>query len=192
MPGLAGVSLAGGHVAGGHVAGLGGLGSVGTHHGQIAVAQGGGRFFHLPYKYLKAMLQNSFFIHLHSLKFLHLPVFHEGFCKEIWISMSDFKNIIYFNIPIEESLSRTLWEKKNAMNTLAPPGWLSGGHVGFMIWWLWAQTRLRRNFFAVYFRLSPLLKHVRKVVGGFGKKFMLILVWESQETHASPTAMVWP
>ena len=26
------------------------------------------------------------------------------------------------------------------------------------------------TFFAAYFRLSPLLKHVRKVVGGFGMK----------------------
>ena len=34
------------------------------------------------------------------------------------------------------------------------------------------ETRLRRTFFPTYFRLSPLLKlkHVRKVVGGFGKK----------------------
>ena len=30
---------------------------------------------------------------------------------------------------------------------------------------------LSRNFF-----LSPLLKHVRKIVGGFGKKFVLVLV----------------
>ena len=45
------------------------------------------------------------------------------------------------------------------------------------------ETRLRRNFFSAYFRLSPLLKHVKKVVGGFGKKFVLVLVWESQETH---------
>ena len=27
-----------------------------------------------------------------------------------------------------------------------------------------------------YFRLSPLLKQVRKVVGGFGKKVVLVLV----------------
>ena len=32
------------------------------------------------------------------------------------------------------------------------------------------DPRLRRTFFAVYFRLWPLQKHVRKVVGGFGKK----------------------
>ena len=34
-----------------------------------------------------------------------------------------------------------------------------------------------------YFSLSPLQKHVRKVVGGFRKKVVLVLVWESQETH---------
>ena len=47
-----------------------------------------------------------------------------------------------------------------------PPGWLSGELVRFMTWWS------GRNFFPAYFHLSPLLKHVRKVVGGFGKKFV--------------------
>ena len=32
------------------------------------------------------------------------------------------------------------------------------------------DLRLKRLFFLVYFRLSPLQKHVRKVVVGFGKK----------------------
>ena len=32
------------------------------------------------------------------------------------------------------------------------------------------DPRLRRTFFPMYFRLSPLQRHVRKVVGGFGKK----------------------
>ena len=51
---------------------------------------------------------------------------------------------------------------------------------------------LRRLFFLAYFCLSPLQKHVRKVVGGFGK-VVLVLVWESQETHnASLTTMIWP
>ena len=44
-------------------------------------------------------------------------------------------------------------------------------------------NRLRWNFFQAYFRLSPLQNHVRKVVGGFEKKFELVLMWESQETH---------
>ena len=44
------------------------------------------------------------------------------------------------------------------------------------------DNQLRRNFFPTYFRLLPLLKHVRKVDSGFGKKFVLVLVWESQET----------
>ena len=38
------------------------------------------------------------------------------------------------------------------------------------------DSRLRRLFFRVYFHLSPLQKHVRKVVGGFGKKVVLVLV----------------
>ena len=45
------------------------------------------------------------------------------------------------------------------------------------------DPRLRRLFFLAYFRLSPLQKHVRKVVGGFERKVVLVLVWESQETH---------
>ena len=32
------------------------------------------------------------------------------------------------------------------------------------------DPRLRRLFFPAYFRLSPMQKHVRKVVGCFGKK----------------------
>ena len=48
------------------------------------------------------------------------------------------------------------------------------------------ETQLMRNFFAAYFHLSPLLKHARKVVSAFGKKFVLVLVWESQETHVRP------
>ena len=45
------------------------------------------------------------------------------------------------------------------------------------------ETQLRRTFFPAYFRLLPLLKHVKKVVDGFGKKAVLVLVLESQETH---------
>ena len=38
------------------------------------------------------------------------------------------------------------------------------------------DPRLRRTFFPAYFRLSPLQKHVRKVVGGFENKVVLVLV----------------
>ena len=44
------------------------------------------------------------------------------------------------------------------------------------------DNRLKQTFFVAYFRLSP-LKHVRKVVDGFGKKVVQVLVGESQETH---------
>ena len=37
------------------------------------------------------------------------------------------------------------------------------------------ETRSRRTFFPAYFCLSPLLKHVKTVVGGFGKKVVLVL-----------------
>ena len=65
----------------------------------------------------------------------------------------------------------------------SPPGWLSvvcvsdswpGGYE--------LDTWMKQSFFLAYFRLSP-LKHVRKVVGSFGKKVVLVLVWESHETH---------
>ena len=45
------------------------------------------------------------------------------------------------------------------------------------------ETRSRRTFLTAYFRLSRLLKYVRKVVSGYGKKVVLVLLWESQETH---------
>ena len=38
------------------------------------------------------------------------------------------------------------------------------------------ETRLTRTFFPACFRLSPLLKHVRKAVDGFEKKAVLVLV----------------
>ena len=40
---------------------------------------------------------------------------------------------------------------------------------------------MRQTFSLAYFHLSP-LKHVKKVVGGFGKKIVLVLVCQSQET----------
>ena len=58
-----------------------------------------------------------------------------------------------------------------------PPEGLSGERVGL--------------FFPAYFRLSPLQKHVRKVVGGFGKKSCVSTgVRKPGNTCASPTAMI--
>ena len=55
------------------------------------------------------------------------------------------------------------------------------------------DPRLRRLFFPAYFRLSPLQKHVRKVVGGFGKKsYVSTGVRKPGNTYASLTAMIWP
>ena len=51
---------------------------------------------------------------------------------------------------------------------------------------------LRRLCFPAYIRLSPLQKHVRKVVGGFGKKSSVsTAVRKPGNTYASPTAMIW-
>ena len=55
------------------------------------------------------------------------------------------------------------------------------------------ETWLRRHFFPAYFRLSPLLKHVRKVVYGFEKKLVLVTgVRKPGNTGATPTAMICP
>ena len=54
------------------------------------------------------------------------------------------------------------------------------------------NPRLRQLFFPAYFRLSPLQKHVRKVVSGFGKKSVSTGVRKPGNTYASPTAMIWP
>ena len=57
--------------------------------------------------------------------------------------------------------------------------------------WLRVDPRLRRLFFLAYFRLSPL--HMRKVVGGFGKKSCVSTgVRKPGNTYAWPTAMIWP
>ena len=55
------------------------------------------------------------------------------------------------------------------------------------------DPRLRQLFFPAYFRLSTLQKHVRKVVGGFGKKSSVsTAVRKPENTYASLTAMIWP
>ena len=60
-----------------------------------------------------------------------------------------------------------------ALRLKPPPGWLSG------------------DFFPAYFHLSPLQKHVRKVVSGFGKKSSVSTgVRKPGNTYASPTAMI--
>ena len=51
--------------------------------------------------------------------------------------------------------------------------------------------RLRQLFFRAYFGPAPLQKHVRKVVGGFGKKSCVSTgVRKLGNTYASPTAMI--
>ena len=53
------------------------------------------------------------------------------------------------------------------------------------------DPRLRRLFFPAYFRLSPLQKHVRKEVGGFGKKSCVSTgVRKPGNTYEQPTTMI--
>ena len=52
---------------------------------------------------------------------------------------------------------------------------------------------LKWLFFLAYFRLSSLQKHVRKVVGCFGKKSCVSTgVRKPGNTYSSPIAMIWP
>ena len=72
-----------------------------------------------------------------------------------------------------------------------PPGWLSGERVGLMTWWCEFDLLLRRTFFPAYFRLSPVQKHARKTVGGFGKISCVSTgVRKLGNTCASPTTMI--
>ena len=55
------------------------------------------------------------------------------------------------------------------------------------------DSRLRWLFFPACFGLSPLQKHVRKVVGGFGKKSCFSTgVRNPGNTYTSRTARIWP
>ena len=73
---------------------------------------------------------------------------------------------------------------------------LGGSVVSVLDSWLGGcefDPRLKRLFFPANFRLSPLQKHVRKVVGGFGKKSCVSTgVRKPGNTYSSPTVMIWP
>ena len=68
----------------------------------------------------------------------------------------------------------------NIRNVQCPPGWVNGDRVGLMTWWLRVQYPVEANFPA-YFRLSLLPRHVRKVVGSFGKKAVLVLIEKARK-----------
>ena len=58
---------------------------------------------------------------------------------------------------------------------------------------IFSFTYLVRNLLLAYFHCTPLLKHVRKVVSGFGKKSCFITgVRKPGNTCVSPTAMIGP
>ena len=56
------------------------------------------------------------------------------------------------------------------LNKFVPPMWLSAERVKLITCGCEFDPRLRRTFFPAYIRLSPLQKHLSKVVSGFGKK----------------------
>ena len=75
----------------------------------------------------------------------------------------------------------------------SPPRWLSVEYVRLMTRWLSVRSPVEATFLFIpaCFRLSPLQKHVRKVVGGFGKKSCVSTgVRKPGNTYASPTAMI--
>ena len=76
--------------------------------------------------------------------------------------------------PGHESDMLTTEPPGRGQNFENPPRWLSGVSVRLLTWWFRVQYQVEANFL-VYFHLSP-LKHVRKVVGGSGKKVVLVLV----------------
>ena len=82
--------------------------------------------------------------------------------------------------------------KQKSIPTLPHPG---GSVVSTLDSWPGScelDPRLRRSFFLAYFRLSPLQKHVRKVVGGFRKKSWVSTgVRKPGNSCASPTPMIW-
>ena len=106
-------------------------------------------------------------------------------CHEKWILiLQDIFNVVYISV--------CRWSLMFLPLKCVPLGWLSGECVRLMTWWLWVQSWLRRLFFSAYFTLSPLQKHVRKVVGGFGKKSCVSTgVRKSGNTYASLTTVIW-
>ena len=78
---------------------------------------------------------------------------------------------LLFHITIVKTMDRSVINRYWLASYYGPrPG---GSAVGVLDSWPGGcefDPRLRRLFFPAYFRLSPLQKHVRKVVGGFGKK----------------------
>ena len=71
-------------------------------------------------------------------------------------------------------------------------GWLIGEHVGFVTWRLLVRSPVEATFLSgVFSPLTPLQKHARKVVGGFGKKSCVRTgVRKPGNTYASPTTMI--
>ena len=98
---------------------------------------------------------------------------------------SNTKQSIFLRvIKTRDCLGRVRRPFNHSSESRAPPWWRSDECVGLMTW-------LRRLFSPAYFRLSPLQKHMRKVVGGFGKKSGISTnVRKPGNTYASSTAMI--
>ena len=123
------------------------------------------------------------------------PLIEEGFNRITdWSNYQGYYRHWTASVP---SLSYRQKKKQECSNfrLSALPGWYSGERVGLMTWWLWVRSSVKATFFSAYFRFSPLQKHVRKVVDGFGKKKKSCIstgVRKPGDTCASPTAMIWP
>ena len=102
-----------------------------------------------------------------------------------------------FDTIICQSFTTEFWVHYSSINILDCSMPRSGGSV-VSVSDSWPggcefDPRLRQLFFPAYFRLSPLQKHVRKVVDGFGKKSCVSTgVRKPGSTCVLPTAMIWP
>ena len=103
-------------------------------------------------------------------KILYINIPSNILNKNFWRKAKFSKNIVHLYSP--SSCGMCVWEISKTTYKIdlpRPDGSVASvsdswpGGYEFDPW-------LKRLFFPAYFRLSPLQKHVRKVVGGFGKK----------------------
>ena len=72
----------------------------------------------------------------------------------------------------------------------APPGWLSGERVGLVTWWLRVRSPVEATFLSGVFSPLTSAEACGKSSQWLWKEKLLVPVRESQETHASSTAMI--
>ena len=125
------------------------------------------------------------------------------------VIIDNFEGYLKVIVDVDDDLTRNSFKKKNRQIYSTRP-FLSGFQFEFcLIYFMpclggsvvsvsdsqsggcYFDPGFRRLFFPAYFRLSPLQKHVRKEVGGFGEKSCVSTgVRKPGNTYASPTTMI--